>query len=181
MASLVKYILKIKSKIVLSIIIFIFFLYTVYLPLVFIPLTVAVVTQFMKLIIDYYHTRSFKLSDFWTAGGFPSVHSSMSASIITIVLRFVWPYSIEFAIAMTFARLFRYDAINVRYEAGVHAKYINEIRLELKDLLSIQNNIRHLKERLWHTLSEVLGGIFFGILLTLICIFGLQSCIYFLP
>lgn len=69
---------------------------------------------------------------------------------------------------MTFAWLLRYDAINVRYEAGIHAKYINEIRLELRDLLSINTNIRHLKERLGHTLSEVIGGIVFGIVWTMI-------------
>lgn len=72
----------------------------------------------------------------------------MSASILTIVWYVAGVYSIEFAIAMTFAWLFWYDAINVRYESGIHAKYINEIRLELKDLFAIKSNIRHLKERL---------------------------------
>lgn len=140
----------------------------VQLPIFVIPIIIGLMTQATKVVLDYRTSRSFSLANLRNAWWFPSVHSSMSASILTVVRYSVWIYSVQFAIAMTFAWLLRYDAINVRYEAGIHAKYINEIRLELRDLLSINTNIRHLKERLGHTLSEVIGGIVFGIVWTMI-------------
>jgi len=64
--------------------------------------------------------------------------------------------------------LFWYDAMNVRYQAGMHAKYLNDMRLELQDLLKIGQNIQFLKERLGHTFIEVVGGIIIGWALTFI-------------
>ena len=51
--------------------------------------------------------------------------------------------------------LFWYDAMNVRYEAGKHAQYINEIKEELKSFSFIDYKLNDLKERLGHTLIEV--------------------------
>ena len=56
--------------------------------------------------------------------------------------------SAEFAIAFTFSFLFRYDAINVRYEAGQHASYINRISEELDDIFHLDGKVSMLKERL---------------------------------
>jgi acid phosphatase family membrane protein YuiD len=37
-----------------------------------------------------------------------------------------------FAIAFAFSILFAYDAMNLRYEAGQHAHYINDLRVDLQ-------------------------------------------------
>jgi acid phosphatase family membrane protein YuiD len=47
--------------------------------------------------------------------------------------------------------------MNVRYEAGKHAHYINNIRTELKEVLNAHEKLHFLKERLGHTPTEVLG------------------------
>ncbi len=75
--------------------------------------------------------------------------------------------SMIFAICLTFAILFWYDAANVRYEAGKHAKYINEIKDELKSFSFIDYKLQDLQERLWHTSTEVVGGILVGSLTTI--------------
>jgi acid phosphatase family membrane protein YuiD len=43
--------------------------------------------------------------------------------------------SVRFAVAFAFSLLFAYDAMNLRYEAGQHAQYINSMRFELQNVL----------------------------------------------
>ena len=73
--------------------------------------------------------------------------------------------SMFFMIAFSFALLFAYDAMNLRYEAGQHAHYINDLRSELQGVLH-QAKKRPLKERIGHTPIEVVGGLLFGSILT---------------
>lgn len=40
--------------------------------------------------------------------------------------------SVLFAVAVAFSILFAYDAMNLRYEAGQHAHYINDLRIDLQ-------------------------------------------------
>jgi acid phosphatase family membrane protein YuiD len=46
--------------------------------------------------------------------------------------------------------------MTVRYEAGQHAKQLNDLTIELRDILKIRQNAMLLKERLGHTLFEVI-------------------------
>ena len=59
--------------------------------------------------------------------------------------------------------------MNVRYQTGMHAAYLNDLRRDLQDNLLMKNRKKSkLKERLGHTPIEVLGGIVFGICFTFI-------------
>jgi uncharacterized protein len=81
-------------------------------------------------------------------------------------------HSFEFTLAFTFAFLFWYDATNVRYEAGQHALMLNKIWAELSSVLDPRHKspthhaYGHLKERLWHTVAEVVWWIIIGTWLT---------------
>ena len=146
-------------------------------PLFLIPIVVWVVIQLMKLIIDLIIEKKLKLHYLWRSWGFPSVHSGISSSLCVIVLILSWYDSVAFAITLTFSFLVRYDAVNVRYEAGKHAKYINDITIELRDLFKVGQNFNLLKERLGHTIVEVLGGIIMGSILTFVLLFLSHSII----
>ncbi|NOZ43910.1 MAG: divergent PAP2 family protein [bacterium] len=75
-----------------------------------------------------------------------------------------------FAVVLVFSFLFIYDAMNLRYEAGKHARYLNSLRVELQDMLQKEKVHKYLKERLGHTPLEVIAGIFLGIFFTaLLC------------
>ena len=76
--------------------------------------------------------------------------------------------SIRFALSCWFALLFAYDAMNVRFQSWKQAKYINEIRIDLKSVLTKQEKGMPLKERLGHTPIEVLWGILIGFIATFI-------------
>lgn len=86
--------------------------------------------------------------------------------------------SVSFAIAVTFSLLFAYDAMNVRFQTGKHAEYLNLLRKDFHKTLttnkmetprgiSAYKKVK-LRERLGHTPFEVFGGILFGIVLTFV-------------
>ncbi len=91
------------------------------------------------------------------SGGMPSVHSSLVVSLATAFALKHGIHSDMFAIVMGFTMIIIYDAINVRYEAGLHAKMINE-RFEETQL----------KESLGHLPSEAFAGSLLGIVVAVI-------------
>lgn len=131
-----------------------------------IPLIVWAIIQMIKVWIDYIIDGKISLPSLRWSWWFPSVHSWLSSSITTVVFFEQWIHSIEFAICFIFSFLFWYDAMNVRYEAGKHAHYINNIRTELKEVLNAHEKLHFLKERLGHTPTEVLGWIIVWMVLT---------------
>lgn len=91
------------------------------------------------------------------SGWMPSVHSSVVVSLATAFALKHWVHSDMFAIVMGFTVIIIYDAINVRYEAGLHAQMINERLWEKK-----------LKESLWHLPSEAFAGSLLWIVVALL-------------
>lgn len=147
-----------------------------HLPSFFIPLIVWAVIQGIKVLVDIIsHKQKLWFASFWKSWGFPSVHSGISSSITTLVWLLYGIHSIYFAICVTFAFLFWYDAANVRYEAGKHAQYINEIKDELRSFSFIDYKLQDLQERLGHTVVEVVGGIIVGFILTMLIYYILPT------
>ena len=66
--------------------------------------------------------------------------------------------SSTFAIAFIFAFIVVYDALNLRYQCGLHAKEINEINRELHRPVQ-------LNESLGHRMCEVNAGCMIGIII----------------
>ena len=120
-----------------------------------------------KVVIDSVVQKHFSLEEVFSSGGFPSFHSGIASSVTMIALLHDGIFSITFAVAVTFSLLFAYDAMNVRYQTGKHAEYLNDLRKDLKDNLLMKRKTK-LKERLGHTPVEVLGGILFGVILTFV-------------
>ncbi len=125
----------------------------------FILVIVWFIIQFTKIIIDSIKQKKFCLWNIFSAGWFPSFHAGIATSITTMVWMEFGFDSMLFALSCWFALLFAYDAMNVRFESGRQAKYINEIRLDLKSVLTKQEKWLPLKERIWHTPIEVLWWI----------------------
>ena len=130
-----------------------------------IPVGVGVIIQVIKIGIDICKGKPFFRTSIFTAGWFPSVHSWLAASISTLVFLEEGAWSLLFCFTVIIA----FDAMNVRYEAGKHAKYLNNIRTELKNVFhknTPQGDI--LKERIGHTPREVVGWLLCGICLTIL-------------
>lgn len=131
-------------------------------------LLVGFIIQAMKVVIDIIRYKTFHRFSFFSSGWFPSFHTGLSSSVVMFVLLEYGVDSGAFMIAFCFGLLFAYDAMNIRYEAGQHAQYINSLRYELQWLLSPNKKNSALKERIGHTPLEVIGWIVLGSLITFV-------------
>ena len=62
------------------------------------------------------------------SGGMPSVHSALVTSLTTAIGIKHGIFSDLFIVCLVFATIIIYDAINVRFEAGLHAKALNNLK-----------------------------------------------------
>ena len=125
---------------------------------------VGISIQLIKVVIDSIKYKRFYWEHVFESGGFPSFHSGLASSVTIFVLMDQGFGSTLFAVAAAFSLLFAYDAMNIRFEAGQHAHYINKMRFELHGVLEKKDI--PLKERIWHTPREVAGGVIVGSILT---------------
>ena len=138
--------------------------------------------QIIKTILHTIKYKSFNPERITGAGGMPSSHSSLVISVMIYTLRFKGVGSTEFAFALLLAGIVIYDALSVRYNAGLHAKELNKLRRIVDDLddeisqlsgngedpdIDELVNQKDLKEFLGHTPIEVLAGSMLGILISM--------------
>ena len=100
------------------------------------------------------------------SGGMPSAHTACVSALTIATCRYAGFSSVEFAISFILAIIVIYDALNVRRQAGEHAKAINIMvdRLDNESDDEDDLGIKELKESLGHKPMEVLAGALLGIL-----------------
>ncbi len=89
--------------------------------------------------------------------GMPSVHTAV---VISLAMAFALKYGVQsdyFAIVMAYTAIIIYDAINVRFEAGLHAQEINKSIWEKK-----------FKESLGHLPSEAFAWSVLGVIVAVV-------------
>lgn len=133
----------------------------------FLVLIVAVFVQGLKVVIDLFKYRKFRFHHFFSSWGFPSFHTGLSSSVTMLVLLESWFDSVLFVVAVAFSLLFAYDAMNLRFQTGQHAHFINKLRFELQWVF-LKEQTWKLKERIGHTPLEVMGWVIIWSLLTYI-------------
>ena len=151
------------------------------------PITVGVISfilaQIIKTIRYAIKYKTFNPERITGAGGMPSSHSSLVTSVVLYFARYCGPASTEFAISLLIAGIVIFDALSVRYNAGLHAKELNRMRKIIDNLddeisklsgtdddqdINELANQKDLKEFLGHTPIEVLAGALLGILIGLL-------------
>ena len=150
-------------------------------------LTVGVISWLLAKILKTIHYaikfRTFNPERITGAGGMPSSHSSLVVSVALYTLRSQGVSSPAFALAMILAGVVIYDAMSVRYNAGLHAKELNRLRRvidEIDDEIAQKNGTadgdeitekmserKDFKEFLGHTPLEVLAGSLLGIIIAM--------------
>lgn len=109
--------------------------------------------QIFKNIFYMIKNREFKIL---SSGGMPSTHSAF-ISALTFLIGYKEGFDTSiFALAFIVTLIVCYDAFNVRYESGLHAKILNE-KYDLK-----------LHESIGHSLTEVIVGFIYGIIVATI-------------
>lgn len=121
--------------------------------------------QIIKVIINLIKGNGFLPERFVGSGGMPSAHSATVSAAAVMALRVCGPGSPVFALAALMSIIVIYDALNVRYQSGLHAAELNRLRKERK-LSSADEKIsgKDFKELLGHTPEEVIAGVALGII-----------------
>lgn len=107
-----------------------------------IPIVAWIIAVICKGLYHYF-LGTFTISRVLGSGGMPSVHSSLVTSLTAAI---GVKYGIDselFAICVVFALIIIYDAMNVRFEAGLHAKALNTL---MKNEKGFNEMIGHLPE-----------------------------------
>ncbi len=119
-----------------------------------IPLVVMILSDAMKVLIEYVTTGDWRRGMFHS-GGMPSSHSAFVTSLLMVVARRASVDSVSFAIAFVFACIVWYDAMSVRREVGLQAEMLNRLQ-----------NWTKFTERVGHSFKQVVAGIAFGAIVT---------------
>ena len=129
-----------------------------------------IVASAVKMLIAAWKTREFDFVYLVSTGGMPSSHS---ASVCGLAAGIGYTYGFGSplcVLATAFAVVTMFDAATVRRAAGEHARVLNAIVRDLKELKFDPR--RRFRELLGHTRSEVFWGMVVGIAwATLVCWF----------
>jgi acid phosphatase family membrane protein YuiD len=121
-----------------------------------------VISDVVKFFVSYFRGGSKSFSRIFDTGGFPSSHTTLVISLfVSLGIDQGWTNPIT-TLAGVLAIIVMYDAVNLRYQAGLHAMALNKLNLKEK-FTPMQ-----FKERLGHTYIEVFGGIVLGVVVALI-------------
>ena len=124
--------------------------------------------QLLKFIITYVTTGKSVPERLVGSGGMPCSHTAFVCSATIAAAKSEGTASPIFAVCFILACIVMYDAMNVRRQAGEHAKVINRMINEKEIGKESGYEDVTLKEKLGHTPLEVLGGALLGIVVAMI-------------
>ncbi len=141
--------------------------------------------QIIKTALYAIKEKTFNPERITGAGGMPSSHSAMVVSVALYLLRLpeVGYTSPVFALSIMVLGIVIYDALSVRYNAGLHGKELNRLRKvidemddeisklsgeESDDKLEELADQKQFKEFLGHKPIEVLAGALLGIIIAMV-------------
>ena len=133
---------------------------------IYVPFILWFSIQLFKVICDLITTKKFNFKRIMGAGGMPSSHSAVVASLAALVGKYEGVDTATFALAVIFAFIVMYDAAGVRRAAGKQAKLLNRI-IETPGLSSLEIHER-LVEVLGHTPIQVFVGALIGAMVGII-------------
>jgi uncharacterized protein len=122
--------------------------------------------QVVKVVLDRIQKHAWDWSLFFSAGGMPSTHSALMASITLAIGIYNGFNSTLFALSFALSMVVMYDATGIRRQAGMHAQKINLMINELFRGQPISDE--QLKEVLGHSPLQVLMGTLLGCAIALV-------------
>lgn len=150
-------------------------------PVISVALISWITAQILKTVFYSIKVGKFDPERITGAGGMPSAHSAMVMSAVVYTFRVKGVESSEFAFAALLTAVVIYDAMSVRYNAGLHARELNRLRNivgELNKRISVSDEEttsidefagqKKLTEFLGHKPIEVFVGSLLGALIAVL-------------
>ena len=151
-------------------------------PTISVGLISFISAQIIKTALYAIKEKTFNPERITGAGGMPSSHSALVVSVALYLLRLEGYTSNTFALSIMMLGIVIYDALSVRYNAGLHGKELNRLRKvidemddeisklggeERDDKLEEMADQKEFKEFLGHKPIEVLAGALLGIIIAM--------------
>ncbi len=153
-------------------------------PTITVGLMSFISAQIIKTALYAIKQKTFNPERITGAGGMPSSHSAMVVSVSLYLLRLEGFGSTTFALSMMMLGVVIYDALSVRYNAGLHGKELNRLRKVIDEMddeisrlggeeqkdekLDEMSDRKEFKEFLGHKPIEVLAGALLGIIIAMV-------------
>ena len=124
----------------------------------FVPFILWFGIQTFKVLYEYFTEGKWDIKRFMGAGGMPSSHSAVVASLATLIAKHIGINTPIFALSALFAFITMYDAAGVRRAVGKQAHILNKVVKEYKDMTPVEI----LQEKTGHTPVQVAAGAIIG-------------------
>ena len=151
-------------------------------PTISVGLISFISAQIIKTVLYAIKEKTFNPERITGAGGMPSSHSALVVSVALYLLRLEGYTSSTFAISIMMLGIVIYDALSVRYNAGLHGRELNRLRKVIDEMddeisrlggedrdekLDEMADQKEFKEFLGHKPIEVLAGALLGIIIAM--------------
>ncbi|MGV8049964.1 MAG: divergent PAP2 family protein [Anaerolineaceae bacterium] len=137
------------------------------------PVTISgfaamILAQLLKVLIDYFHNKSWNWALMVNPGGMPSSHSALMTGITASIGFYVGWGSPLFALSLSMTTIVVYDATGVRHQVGLQAARINMIVKEIFEQRKLaEKELDSLREIMGHSPGEALAGMFLGLVVAI--------------
>lgn len=131
------------------------------------PILAWVLAQIIKIVIDC-SKGCMNKERLVEGGGMPSSHAATVTALIVITAVLIGIGSFEFAMAFIFGVIVIYDARGVRFETQRQGRALNNLNEERKEEGKQPLDIKKFREKLGHTVPEIIAGILLGIVSAII-------------
>ena len=128
--------------------------------------------QVIKVIVDSCRC-GFNVERLYGCGGMPSSHAATVTGLALITGLFYGPGSFEFVLSLFLAIIVIYDARGVRFETQRQGRALNNLNEERQEEGKQPLDIIRFKEKMGHTMPELLVGMLIGIVCGVV--------VYYLP
>jgi len=128
-----------------------------------------ILAQLLKAPIELIRTKEWNWARMLGPGGMPSSHSSLMTAVTASIGYYHGFDNPLFILALSISGIVIYDATGVRRQAGYHAQRINMIIKEaFERKVWPEQELKELREVIGHSPGEALGGIIFGLAVSII-------------
>ncbi len=128
-------------------------------PLFLAPAAAWFLSQVVKLLLLLITHGDLKA---FFSGGMPSSHTATVTGLATATALFYGTGGFEFPMTLFFAMVVIVDAMNVRWQAGLHSRMLNRYAQEHPED-PCSHELTPFSENLGHTVPEVIVGLIIGI------------------
>ena len=131
------------------------------------PASAWIISQIIKTLIDCYRS-GFCKERFVGGSGMPSSHVATVTGLVIITGIYFGTGGFEFVMALVLGIIVICDARGVRYETQRQGRALNNLNEERLEQGKQPLEIYKFKEKLGHTIPEVIAGIIIGVICTIV-------------